>query len=239
MAVTTKSKKKVPEQAVELATPFVLQMLDIADVIESPRNTKLHTPAQVKDIALSIKHHGFRDPIAVDGNMEIVEGHGRIKALKLMGVTKVPALVFKDMTPDQIRSYRITHNKLTLDTGFDIAALTTELRDLQTSGSDLEVTGFSVSDLESFELQMETSSVKAEKGQASEETSEKQAKETEADNPASTKDTATVTNYQYVMIFDDKAQQQRWTAFLKHLKAEVPGETIAERVNTYLEGQGF
>lgn len=238
MAVTTKSKKKVPEQAVELATPFVLQMLDIADVIESPRNTKLHTPAQVKDIALSIKHHGFRDPIAVDGNMEIVEGHGRIKALKLMGVTKVPALVFKDMTPDQIRSYRITHNKLTLDTGFDIAALTTELRDLHTSGNDLAVTGFSVSDLESFELQMETSSVKAEKGKSSE-GEESQAKVTESDTPASTKDAATVTNYQYVMIFDDKAQQQRWTAFLKHLKAEVPGETIAERVNTYLEGQGF
>lgn len=244
MAVTKTTKKKVQGAAQSDTLPFELQLIALADVKESPRNAKQHTPAQVGDIIKSIKEFGFRDPIAVDGNYEIVEGHGRVKALTQMGVLKVPALVFKDMTSDQIRAYRITHNQLTLSTGFDLGMLALELRDIETSGMDLNLTGFTLGDLESFELQMETkgtASTQESTGDASGGSDEDDAgtgsaKETESTQNASGEGTV---NYQYVMIFDSKEQQQRWTAFLKHLKAETEGETHAERVDAYLQSQGF
>lgn len=246
MAVTTKTKaKKVAGTSSEQdVVPFELQLLALSDLKEAENNAKLHTPAQVEDIIRSIKEFGFRDPIAVDANYEIVEGHGRVKALTKMGVSKVPALVFKDMTADQVRAYRITHNKLTLSTGFDIGLLATELRGIEASGLDLAVTGFSLGDLESFELQLETtgtladqeSTADASAGSDGQDSGTGDATEEESSSDASSE---AQVNYQYVMIFDSKEQQQRWTAFLKHLKATAEGETHAERVDTFLKAQGF
>lgn len=160
MAVSIKPKQvkgTTPIQKGEETIPFSLQLIALDSVVESPRNAKQHTAKQIAEIIASIKEYGFRDPIAVDQNLEIVEGHGRVKAMRAMGLQKIPALVFNDMTPDQIRAYRIIHNQLTLSTGFDMALLATELRDISTSGFDLNLTGFSIlGDLESFELQMAT-----------------------------------------------------------------------------------
>lgn len=208
-----------------------VQLIALDQIKESPRNAKIHTQAQIGQIIASIKQFGFRDPIALDGNMELVEGHGRVAALRAMGATVAPAMVFKDMTPAQIRAYRIAHNQIAMSTGFDIAALTTELRDLTTLGMDLELTGFSMGDLESFELQMEVTSSKAPPVEGDEEEDEVVVTE-----EVTTESTDVV--YQYVVIFDSKEQQQHWNQFIKHLKAEVEGETIAERIDTFLTNAG-
>lgn len=228
MAVTTKTKAKKVQVLPDTDTlPFSLQLIAIADVKESPRNAKQHTPTQVADIIKSIKEFGFRDPIAVDGNYEIVEGHGRVRALTQMGVLKVPALVFNDMSPDQIRAYRITHNQLTLSTGFDVGLLALELRDITSSGMDLDITGFTLGDLESFELQMET------KVQPSAKEPKESAGQVEASETQETTEITQAT-FQYVMIFDSKEQHTQWSDFVKWLKINRAGETIAERVTGFV-----
>jgi len=236
MAVTIKTKAvkgvSAPIQKDE-SLPFELQLIALADVVESPRNAKQHTAKQVSEIVASIQEYGFRDPIAVDGNYEIVEGHGRVKALRLMGMKKVPALVFKDLTPEQIRAYRIIHNQLTLSTGFDMATLATELRDIQTSGFDLNLTGFSTGDLESFELQMATK-VSAKGSEVTDGPAD--VPDDASPDHATTQDTTSdiQATYQYVMIFDNKDQHSKWSSFIKWLKANREGETIAERVTDFI-----
>lgn len=218
---------KSPQQDV---LPFSLQLIALKDVVPSPGNSKIHTPEQIDAIIRSIKEFGFRDPIALDGNFEIVEGHGRVAALLRMGAVSVPALVFNDMTHAQIRAYRIAHNQLALSTGFDFGALAVELRDLETSGSDITLTGFSMEDLNFFELH--GSGVVPVEGK-------KKIKEDAAEGGEEKIKVPALSVAQYVMLFDGKEQQSRWTVFLKYLKANVEGDTIAERVDNYLKAQGF
>lgn len=214
------------------ALPYELQLLALADVHPSSRNAKNHTPAQIADIIRSIKSFGFRDPIAVDKDGVIVEGHGRVKALYAMGATHVPSLMFKDMTEDQVRAYRIAHNQTTLSTGFDIGALTVELRDLEVHGHDLTLTGFSLADLESFELQLEAAS--APPPATSGGTGVPKDQLPEGAGVAGPAGPAPVT-YQYVIVFDSKDQHEHWLSFIKYLKETVEGETIAERIDTFLD----
>jgi ParB-like chromosome segregation protein Spo0J len=229
----TISMKKAPQKTTATGTdlPFALQLIALDKVKESPRNAKKHTPAQIAAIVHSIQTFKFRDPIALDKNYEIVEGHGRVLALKSMGASSVPALVFHDMTAEEVRAYRIAHNQLTLSTGFDIEALTIELRDLHTSGFELATTGFTVGDLDSFELQLETHTPGKGTASAAEPAAGSGEESGSAQKPVLQETAAT---YQYVLIFDDKEQHQKWGDFIKWLKANREGETIAQRVTDFV-----
>ena len=72
----------------------------------------------------------------------IIEGHGRYEALKQLGVKKIPCIVLKDMTEEQKKAYILVHNKLNMDTGFDVDILNDELLNIDTidmSDFDLEI----------------------------------------------------------------------------------------------------
>lgn len=151
-------------------------------------------------------------------------------ALRQMGVKQVPALVFKDMTPLQIRQYRIAHNQIPMLTGFNMEALSLELRDLVTSAGDIEVTGFTMEDLTSMEAQY---SVVEEEEQEEQHPTENTASDAPSEPVVASK------TYQYIMIFDDKDQFNRWQSFLKKLKVNGSGDTAAARVDNFLQGQGY
>lgn len=63
----------------------------------------------------------------VDENNIIIEGNGRYEALKQLGIKKIPCIVLKDMTEEQKKAYILVHNKLNMDTGFDVDILNDEL----------------------------------------------------------------------------------------------------------------
>ena len=78
----------------------------------------------------------------VDENNMIIEGNGRYEALKQLGVKKIPCIVLKDMTEEQKKAYILVHNKLNMDTGFDVDILNDELLSIDTidmSDFDLEI----------------------------------------------------------------------------------------------------
>lgn len=94
-------------------------------------NAKLHPPEQIDALVKSIKMQGYRNkPIEITPEGVIINGHGRWMALKQMGATQAPCAVIDDMTPDEIRQYRITDNKVG-DTGFDNELLKKEVLYLQ------------------------------------------------------------------------------------------------------------
>lgn len=102
--------------------------LNIDDLTPDPQNAKEHPAWQVEQIKESIEHFGNLDPIGVWGeNNLIVEGHGRFLALKELGFTEVEAIRLDWLTDEERRAYALAHNKLTMNSGFDIDALNLNL----------------------------------------------------------------------------------------------------------------
>ena len=105
-------------------------------------NAKEHPDWQVEKIVKSIKRFGFNDPIAVDEKGVIIEGHGRYLAAKKMKLEKVPVIILKHMSESEKKAYIIAHNKLNMDTGFDVSLLQSEIDKLLEENFDLGFAGF-------------------------------------------------------------------------------------------------
>ena len=108
------------------------------------RNSKLHPSEQIDQIAASIREFGNCDPIAVwhnaQGQMEIVEGHGRLLALNRLGIKTAPVIFLDHLTDEQRKAYGIVHNSLTMNTGFDPVQLEAELDEI----SSIDMTQFDI-----------------------------------------------------------------------------------------------
>ena len=104
------------------------------------RNAKEHPPEQIEQIKESIRQFGMNDPIGIWGDdCVVVEGHGRLIALREMGETDVPTIRLDHMTDEQRRAYTLAHNKTTMNSGFDGELLRLELDSL---GIDMTDFGF-------------------------------------------------------------------------------------------------
>lgn len=105
--------------------------LPVSELVEYAGNAKLHPHEQVDQIANSISEFGNNDPIAVwhneNGEPEIVEGHGRLMALRKLGIETAPVIYLDHLSDEQRRAYALVHNKLTMNSDFDFEILQSEL----------------------------------------------------------------------------------------------------------------
>ena len=108
-------------------------------------NAKIHTAEQIEQIKASIAEFGMNDPIAVWHDNEVVEGHGRLLALMEMDeITQVPIIRLDALTDEQRRAYMLAHNKLTMNTDFDVNLLDIELDDI--TDIDMSLFGFDITE---------------------------------------------------------------------------------------------
>lgn len=119
----------------------------VNDLIPYARNARTHSDDQVTRIASSIKEFGFTNPILIDGENGIIAGHGRLMAAKKLGMREVPTIELSDMTDAQKRAYILADNKLALDAGWDEELLRLEFEELREGVIDLELTGFSLDEI--------------------------------------------------------------------------------------------
>ena len=108
------------------------------------RNARHHSKAQIKQIAASIERFGFTNPVLIADDGEIVAGHGRVAAAKLLGIETVPVLRLSHLTEAERRAYVIADNKLALNAGWDRETLAIELQGLVDLDFEVELTGFSL-----------------------------------------------------------------------------------------------
>ena len=119
-----------------------IEKVKIEEIKLYENNAKLHPEWQVEQIKNSIIEFGFNDPIAIDENNVIIEGHGRYLALKELNYTEVEIIKLDHLTENKKNAYILAHNKLTLNTAFDTDILKYELNKLRTEDFDLRLTGF-------------------------------------------------------------------------------------------------
>lgn len=116
-------------------------------LIPYARNARTHSDAQVSQIAASIKEWGWTIPILVDEVGVLIAGHGRVLAAQKLALAKVPVVIARGWNDAKKRAYRIADNKLSLNAGWDEELLRMEFTDLLAMGSDLQLIGFTKSEI--------------------------------------------------------------------------------------------
>ena len=111
-------------------------------------NARTHSKKQIKQIAASIEQFGFTNPVLISDDDEIIAGHGRVLAARELGLKEVPALRLSHLNPEQRRAYVLADNKLALNAGWDQEILAIELQGLIDFGFDVELTGFSLAEID-------------------------------------------------------------------------------------------
>lgn len=125
------------------------------------KNAKLHPDEQIQQIKESIKEFGFNDPIAIDEDNIIIEGNGRYKALtglkeegyEEINYNEIPCIRLTGLNQEQKKAYILVHNKLTMNTDFDLELLQEELKDI--INIDMEQFDFNLDFLDEEEAEPE------------------------------------------------------------------------------------
>ena len=105
--------------------------INIEEITPYENNAKLHPKEQIEQIKKSILEFGNNDPIAIDEDNVIIEGHGRYEALKQLGYKEVECIRLSHLSEEQKKAYILVHNKLTMNTGFDFDMLNDELEQIE------------------------------------------------------------------------------------------------------------
>jgi hypothetical protein len=120
----------------------------VAKLTASKTNARTHSAKQLRQIAASIERFGFTVPVLVNAQNQILAGHGRVKAAKLLGLKEVPALRLSHLSPAEQRAYPIADNRLAELAGWDRDTLAIELQGLIELNFAVEVTGFEMGEIE-------------------------------------------------------------------------------------------
>ena len=115
-----------------------------------PRNPRVHSDRQVKQIAGSIKAFGFNVPVLADQDGNLLAGHGRVYAARRLGLRQIPVIRLEHLSPEQARAFAIADNRLSETSSWDERLLGEVFRDLASVelDFDLEATGFTMGEID-------------------------------------------------------------------------------------------
>ncbi len=116
------------------------------------RNARTHSRAQIRKIADSIARFGFVNPVLVSAAGEIIAGHGRVAAAKLLGMAEVPVLELAHLSEAERRAYVLADNRLAEDAGWDRDLLAIELQALVDLDFEVEFTGFALAEIDGISM---------------------------------------------------------------------------------------
>jgi ParB-like nuclease domain len=147
-------KRNTPSAAVDGHAVCLLNVVSrpIAELTFNPQNPRLHTKQQIRQIADSIRAFGFNVPVLIDGQSQIVAGHGRVQACQELGIRVVPTISLSHLTKMQAKAFVLADNKLTENSSWDERLLGEQLKELAAVNLDfsLEATGFEMGEIDLF-----------------------------------------------------------------------------------------
>lgn len=114
---------------------------ELIPYVNNPRNNE----NAIDKVASSIKNFGFKVPLVIDSQNEVITGHTRLLASKKLGIEEVPVIIANDLSEAQVKAFRIADNKVSEYAEWDMDLLKVELEELDELDFDLEDTGFEMS----------------------------------------------------------------------------------------------
>lgn len=113
----------------------------IKDLVDNPKNVRIHTDKQISEFAKSIEMFGVVRPIVIDENNMILVGHGLKKALESLGKKEADVLKVTGLTETEKNKLLLSDNKiyqLGVDDYDAIDELIKEIQDFEIPGYDAE-----------------------------------------------------------------------------------------------------
>src|SRR5947209_10890711 len=118
-----------------------IQTWPIHRLVEYARNPRKNDAA-VDRRCSSIREFGFKVPVLIRSDGEVVDGHLRLKAARKLGITEVPVILCDEWTPAQVKAFRLMVNRSVTWADWDEELLALELQEIQELDLDLSLTGF-------------------------------------------------------------------------------------------------
>jgi DNA modification methylase len=120
----------------------------------NPRNTRVHPPEQIRQLAASLKNFDMLRPIVVDEQGVILAGHGIWQAAQELRLEHVKVIIVDHLNEQQKRAYTIADNQLATASYWDLEQLKQELSDLEKQLADVSLLGFSPEELDRIVVNM-------------------------------------------------------------------------------------
>lgn len=125
-----------------------LELVPVGSLSPHARNARTHSKRQIRQIAESIKRFGFTNPILTDDAGQIIAGHGRLEAAKLLAIAEVPTIRLSHLSDVEKRAYIIADNRLAEAAGWDRDILAIELQSLLELDVEITLTGFDTGEID-------------------------------------------------------------------------------------------
>src|SRR5262249_55082290 len=107
-----------------------IEYAPVRELRPHPNNARTHSTKQIRQIANSIEKFGFCNPVLIDDEKQIIAGHGRVEAAKILGLNAVPTCRVSHLSDVEKRAYILADNKLAEKAGWDGQLLAIELQGL-------------------------------------------------------------------------------------------------------------
>jgi ParB-like chromosome segregation protein Spo0J len=104
------AKAKNEAQGGTEAPEMQIEYWDIDKLIPYARNPRKNDDAVPKMAGL-IKEFGFKVPVVIRSDGEVIDGHLRLKAARQLGMEKVPVVLADEWTPAQVKAFRLAVNR--------------------------------------------------------------------------------------------------------------------------------
>lgn len=119
-----------------------LLIVPINDLVPYANNAKVHSKAQIAQLRASLREFGFVSPVLIDGENNIIAGHGRVEAARAEGMTEIPCVLVSNLSDAQRRAYILADNRLAEIAEWNEPVLKMELENLSDLQFDTAVIGF-------------------------------------------------------------------------------------------------
>ncbi|MGF6957990.1 ParB/Srx family N-terminal domain-containing protein [Paraburkholderia youngii] len=151
-ATSDEPAANAPESSPAASWPAMnIERRAIGGLVPYARNARLHSDAQIAQLAASMREWGWTQPILVDENDTIIAGHGRVLAGLKLGLDEVPVMVARGWSDAKIRAYVIADNRLAENATWDREMLGAEMAELR-DAFDLSLMGFTSGEIDALTL---------------------------------------------------------------------------------------
>jgi DNA modification methylase len=150
MSLPHKKVSTIAEIDHKVESSLAITYRDIQELKPNPQNPRVHSKKQIQQLANSIKHLGFNVPVLINRKLQIVAGHGRAEAAKVVGMSRIPTILLDHLSEAQLRAFMIADNQLTDQSTWDEHLLAEQFKILSDLDLDFspEVTGFEMGEID-------------------------------------------------------------------------------------------